>query len=375
MSKTIAVVLLSAGCLVGSPNEALAQSARTLYTRALDRERTLRDAAKKPALAQLRAAVATYEGVARRYPASGYTDNALWQGAMLSLLAYDEYGHADDKRAGLRLLSRIRREYPSSSLGVRAAEIVKEREHHRERDKAVPAGPVVVLPPPVRPTGAAGTSLETSATTAERAVREPVSIRDVKRSQLPDGIRFTIELDGEAAYRSERLEKPRRVFFDLKGARPSAALLDAALKFDGDIVREVRFGRHPDATRIVMDMEGAESYSAFTLYEPFRLVVDFKRAAAGAPTPLPPPSKPALPIPDLSVAPAPPPALPVPLKPTPAQEADSSIAKDAGVLPTSGTMSAPPPAPPATNADGKFSLARQLGLGVSRIVIDAGHGG
>ena len=34
-----------------------------------------------------------------------------------------------------------------------------------------------------------------------------------------------------------------------------------------------------------------------------------------------------------------------------------------------------PPALPAANSDGKFSLARQLGLGVSRIVIDAGHGG
>src|SRR4029079_16673685 len=32
-------------------------------------------------------------------------------------------------------------------------------------------------------------------------------------------------------------------------------------------------------------------------------------------------------------------------------------------------------APPATNSNGKFSLSRQLGLGVSRIVIDAGHGG
>ena len=33
------------------------------------------------------------------------------------------------------------------------------------------------------------------------------------------------------------------------------------------------------------------------------------------------------------------------------------------------------PTLPAANLDGKFSLARQLGLGVSRIVIDAGHGG
>jgi N-acetylmuramoyl-L-alanine amidase len=30
---------------------------------------------------------------------------------------------------------------------------------------------------------------------------------------------------------------------------------------------------------------------------------------------------------------------------------------------------------PATNSSGKYSVARQLGLGVSRIVIDAGHGG
>ena len=33
------------------------------------------------------------------------------------------------------------------------------------------------------------------------------------------------------------------------------------------------------------------------------------------------------------------------------------------------------PAVPATNSNGQFSLARQLGLGVSRVVIDAGHGG
>ena len=33
------------------------------------------------------------------------------------------------------------------------------------------------------------------------------------------------------------------------------------------------------------------------------------------------------------------------------------------------------PAPPAQNLQGRFSLSRQLGLGVSRIVIDPGHGG
>ena len=34
-----------------------------------------------------------------------------------------------------------------------------------------------------------------------------------------------------------------------------------------------------------------------------------------------------------------------------------------------------PPAPPVTNSTGEFSIARQLGLHASRIVIDPGHGG
>jgi N-acetylmuramoyl-L-alanine amidase len=36
---------------------------------------------------------------------------------------------------------------------------------------------------------------------------------------------------------------------------------------------------------------------------------------------------------------------------------------------------APAPAPPSSTRDGDYSLARQLGLRVARIVIDPGHGG
>jgi N-acetylmuramoyl-L-alanine amidase len=339
-------------CLAASPVEALAQSAKTLYTRALARERTLRDAPRQPTLRQLRGAVASYEAIVRRYPRSGYSDNALWQGGILSLLAYDEFGQASDRTTGLRLLAQLRNGYPSSSLVARAGVII------REREAAAPAPP-------------AATRASVSPAGAPRPGGDVV-IRDVKRTELPDGVRLTIEIDRETPYHSERLENPRRVFFDLKGATASGALLDRSLKYDDDLVREVRFGRHPDATRIVMDMEGAESYSVFTLYEPFRLVVDFRRAAAGAPTPLPPPARPAPPTPDPSVTPAPPAAVKTPPNPTPAQQADSSLAKEA---PPVGTSSAAPPEPPSTNTDGKFSLSRQLGLSVSRVVIDAGHGG
>src|SRR5262249_26238421 len=108
-----------------------------------------------------------------------------------------------------------------------------------------------------------------------------VAIREIKRSALPDGIRVSVELDGEATYHVERLDNPQRVFFDFRGTRSVAALQDATPRFDEGIGREIRLGRHPkNMTRVVFDMEGAESHSAFTLYNPFRLVIDFRAVAA-----------------------------------------------------------------------------------------------
>jgi N-acetylmuramoyl-L-alanine amidase len=52
--------------------------------------------------------------------------------------------------------------------------------------------------------------------------------------------------------------------------------------------------------------------------------------------------------------------------------AAADIVAAAPATPPAGT---PPPVAPAVNARGGFSLSRQLGLGIARIVIDAGHGG
>ena len=269
--RTAPVILLVAAfaCV---PAAAAAQSSRTLYTRALERERILRDG-REPSLQQLRNAVASYEAIARRFPSSGYTDNSLWQGANLSLLAYDRFGQAGDLQTALRLLEQLTSQYPSSSLATQARSLVRQRKPAAE----MPA----VLPVPPTPT-LTSQPLKEPVTETRPSRASMVAIRDVKRTQLPDGIRVSIEMDAESTYHAERLENPRRVFFDIKGARPSSALLETPLKFTDDIVREIRLGRHPNSTRVVMDMEGADSYSVFTLYDPFRLVIDFKRSAIDA---------------------------------------------------------------------------------------------
>jgi N-acetylmuramoyl-L-alanine amidase len=405
-----ATILLLACALSPAVAAADRGSARELYTRTLEREQALRRDDAQVTLLQMRSIVGAYDAIVRRFPASGYSDNALWQGGNLALLAFQRFGQAADRRTAERLLNRLKEQYPSSSLGARVDGALDAA------DADVSASPAAVAPLSPVPTHAADSveqkAVGTSAAVDAVQVPAPVLIRDIKRSAMPEGMRVTIEMDAEAAFRAERLENPRRVFFDLKGTRAVPSLLDATLRYSDDIVREIRLGRHPKATtRIVFDMQGVDSYSVFTLYSPYRLVIDFKpqtdaetrtdgprtntdthgngaprtnpdtrsvargktvtygdvavpgdiekRAVNALPTRLP---AAAMPAPSLPVLPLPPPGA-------------GKIAAEP--LPEQPVVTPAPPAPalPAANLDGKFSLSRQLGLGISRVVIDAGHGG
>src|SRR5688572_13600512 len=98
--KAAVLVLIAA---LASPALAQASSPRLLYTRALAQERTLRLEAARPTPKQLRAAIARYEAVVRQFPASAYSDNALWQAANLALLCFERFGEPSDKRMAARL--------------------------------------------------------------------------------------------------------------------------------------------------------------------------------------------------------------------------------------------------------------------------------
>jgi N-acetylmuramoyl-L-alanine amidase len=350
MRYRVLAALVTVACLAPAP--ALAQPVRDLYTRAMAEERVVRDEANRPTLAQMRRVVALYESVVRKHPASGYCDNALWQAANVAALAYQRFGSEADRKSATRLFALLAQEYPSSKLVPQATTAAAELQ------KGTPAPVLAPVPPIAKSTPGLAT------------------LKDIKRTVLPDGIRLTVDLDAEIAYYQEEIANPRRLFFDLKGVKAVSTLQDAALKFDGDVVKEVRLGRHPqNTTRLVVDLDGVGSYSVYPLYGPYRLVVDFRRAAAPtpataaapvaapvlAPPPLPEPRTPAA----LAVLPQIRQAIPerpVPVEPAPLPSRPAA----------SRTMS---PAVPASNSNGKFSLSRQLGLGVSRVVIDAGHGG
>jgi N-acetylmuramoyl-L-alanine amidase len=231
------------------------------------------------------------------------------------------------------------------------------------------------VPPPMPVATAPAPSTPASSTPAAStpALSSPALslIKDVRRDVLPEAVRITVELDREVPFYQERIEKPSRVFLDLKGTRTTAKLVDADFKFDLDVVRDIRLGRHPNnTTRIVIDLEGVSRYSVYTLYSPYRIIIDCER---GTPekkpgvvyaTKLPETTQDIRDPGSLSATPAP----PLPLKKTPGAISSAPSEREPGSL-------SPAPAAPAANSGGTFSVARQLGLGVSKIVIDAGHGG
>ena len=370
-----AVLLLLLGALPPAIPAAEAQSAQALYTRALARERQVRDASERASASSMRAAIRAYEGVVRRFPRSGYCDNALWQAANLAVLAYERFNQADDRRTATRLFTLLKNEYPHSDLARRVDAELASLNRLRSEIVAAARASEAPAPPPEPAAAPAVTSPVTAVSHAAPAADAEaagglVTIRDVTRTEIPDGIRVTIEMDGESLYHSELIENPQRLFFDFRRTRTTLSLQDATIRFPGELVREIRFGRHPqNTTRVVIDLEAIDGYSVFTLYNPFRLVVDLRRPGAGkpaSPAALPRPSS-ASPVRRASVEPAASPAVdavvpaaraPVPLA---VREAPPDLT--------------PPPAAPSANGNGQFSIARQLGLGISRIVLDPGHGG
>jgi N-acetylmuramoyl-L-alanine amidase len=384
---------------------------RTMYNDAVAKETAVRKALDEPqaseaVLKAVHEAVATYEAVVRHYPASAYSDNALWQAARLALDAFARFHQPVDRDAAARLLRRLTAAYPSSRLARQAAQEVARL------DSATASLPVAA-PPVAAPDPAPSAPLPPATVARPSASGRTNTIRAIRRTVLPDAVRVVIELDGEVAFHQERIPDPSRVFVDLAGTRASAPLVDQTLRFesDADVVRQVRIGRHPNnTTRVVLDAAGVSSYSVYPLYDPYRLVIDCVReGAASVSTGTSGNVRPPLQLANVAAAaPVRRPAAPLTSHPltTPWLRSAPSNASQHGIalaearapeppvqMPAPAPVLAPalarapelPPGPPAPSASagspalrsntGGLTIARQLGLSVSRIVIDAGHGG
>ena len=465
--------ILQTGVLRAQARATPPSRVEALYADAAAGERAVRAALAAPdapetILKAVRTVVADFENVVRRFPSSGYSDDALWYAARVSSSAFERFGDQRERKTAIRLLQELTARYPSSKFvkqvpqqlsalkdrGTPLPDALAPLEGPR-RDRSGAVTPVEVAfsqknPRRDRPAPKPADAAPPPVSSAPSQPAKLATIKGIRRAALTDAVRIVIELDGEVSFHDERLEDPPRIFVDLPSTRTDAALTDKTIRFDGaddDIVRQVRVGRHPGrVTRVVLDTGGVSSYSVYPLYNPYRLIIDCLReqpsgaksqsarlgsvgtispAASTATAPVAATAPPAAarsgsapgtaPGPAQGTAsgsalatvsaPPPPPtlrirrivpswttALPIVNPSAAAQLAEARTALE--VPPAQGAAAAPTPtvaAPPPTSAApgptppspdsasrnlaGGLSLARQLGLGVSRIVIDPGHGG
>jgi N-acetylmuramoyl-L-alanine amidase len=145
----------------------------------------------------------------------------------------------------------------------------------------------------------------------------------------PNYTRVVIDASQETAYdhhllkRDPSINKPQRLYVDLKNSRLGQNIKEN-IPINDDLLSNARAGQYThDAVRVVVDIKSFKNYKIFSLKDPFRIVIDVWGTGDG----------------NLSASQQPP-----------------VTTKKNGKLPAS-------------------ALAKQFALGVSRIVIDPGHGG
>ncbi|MGD1105106.1 MAG: AMIN domain-containing protein, partial [Terriglobia bacterium] len=282
--------------------------------------------------------------------------------------------------------------YPQSEKAGEAKDILKQLDRQAaERAKANSA------PPPVEKVSEERTS----------GLRQVTAVR---RWVGPNYLRIVIVVDGEAKFESVRLSNPDRIVVDLQNAHLSPELVGKTFPVENGFLRQIRVAQFSaDVARVVLDVEKLESYSIFSLPNPFRLVIDVQgtaptqmaRTIKPAPTAStegrksekvrsPTTANPA-PTAQVEVAAKAPPPAPTQVKtetepstPPEYKEESASVSpppaskpgkKSKGETAATATDVTPAIQPAAPTESGSRTLTRALGLKIGRIVIDPGHGG
>lgn len=110
---------------------------------------------------------------------------------------------------------------------------------------------------------------------------ELLEVTAVRCWSLSEATRVVIEVDGAFDFRAERAHNPERIFFDVKGSRPRIkGHRFYSANVDDKLVKKVRVAEtQTGVTRVVLDLQSQAEYSATQLSNPDRLVVELRPEA------------------------------------------------------------------------------------------------
>jgi N-acetylmuramoyl-L-alanine amidase len=264
-------------------------------------------------------AVETYVGLADEYPASTLADDALYAAAQIC------NNHLGSKQNAFSLYQRVITDFPDGDM----AQLAREQLNALNLEK--------------------------------RAVSEAPSsglgqVKTLRQWSDKDYTRVVIDLDTDISFTTFALPadakagKPDRIVIELSNAKISPEL-SARMQVNDGILTYIRASQYKSSkVRVVLDLAQRSSYRAFPLEGPSRLVVDISRDT--------PSGK---------------------MAETFSDQEPLTYAPDEGEKPKTihagNGIKKVPKGTKSQMGDDVPSIAAQLSLRVSRIVVDAGHGG
>lgn len=242
---------------------------------------------------------------------------------MTAELYHGLYAHSykpKDREKANSILRQIIDKYPSSAYSRRAMQKMDELEGDGQIRKAL-----------TEETTSGEVTTESGADTPAPKEGEPITVTGMRYWSNPDYTRIVIDANQETDFKNNLLNKDpsinkmhERLYVDLENSRLGNDI-QKQIPIDDSLLKDVRAGQYDRETvRVVVDIKSFEDYNVFSLKNPFRIVIDVRGKEAVA------------------------------------ENEDKDDKKDPGSIPIE---------------EEGASIARQLALGVRRIVIDPGHGG
>jgi N-acetylmuramoyl-L-alanine amidase len=325
--------------LVSTSLSAANSNAKELYDQAVKLEEALKKSGdKQTQISEWKKVVEAYRKVYYNNPSSGYCDNSLFHVGGL----YAEMGRRFNDNLYLhRACSTYEfliQQYTSSSLVEEAMleyiRIMRD-ELNQENDSQAMEERLKERSPKM----AENVLKESSATATQ-----PATLKSLRHYTGPDYTRVVLDFDKEVPFKRDRLMNPDRLYVDFDNTVAFKDLLEQQFSVDDGFLKQIRVGQNTfRKARVVLDLKSIENFEIFSLYHPYRVVIDIqgKKTPVAAITPVPI-------APQITTE--------VPKKETKVDQNET-------------------PEMAQTNTTGRYSLARQLGLTVRRIVLDPGHGG
>ncbi|MGD9114212.1 MAG: N-acetylmuramoyl-L-alanine amidase, partial [Desulfobacterales bacterium] len=258
-----------------------------------------------------------FQSIYHDNPTGPWAAASLYMSAKLYEGLYQYSKRKSDLQAAYDVYSQIIDEFQDSRYNVKASLLIDRMPEFVKRESTTQGDAIAQ-------------QIESNSKTPSPVLHSStVMVDNLRFWSNPNYTRVVIDTSGETSYdhhllkKDPSINKPQRLYIDLSNSRLGENI-KKTIPINDDLLSDARAGQYTNnSVRVVVDIKSFKSYKIFSLKDPFRIVIDVWGTAGQKSDPKQPPM---------------------------------ASSKKSGKLPSS-------------------SLAKQLALGVSRIVIDPGHGG